>query len=518
LTDKIFYLGLRDEYIRGSWFIWLYIIVCGYMIFAVVYLFKFRILFNHKQFVSLLMTFPLLIIAVVVQLFLPSFPVEMFATAIALLFIAVMIKPPEEFINNSTGLNNFNAYVEDMKRGFMIERPCRLIMVNVSNFMSLKSMLGYDRMAKLLRRIAGVLIDTNSKYGLHAELYYIDTGKFRIMVKPRFYGQVEAAANEINELFKTSLGIGETDINVLAYVCVTDCTSDVSDFETLMAFENDLMKKQFTGDVVHASDIIRKQRYDILLNIDSILDEAFAKNQFSVYYQPIYSVNENRFNSAEALLRLKSEKYGFIPPDIFIPAAEGSGAIHRIGDFVLEEVCKFVSSEEFKELGIDYIEVNLSVVQCMQKDLAKNVIATLKKYNVSPDKINLEITETAAAYSEQIMDANIQQLTQAGIKLSLDDFGTGYSNMERIASLPLHIVKLDKTFSNLEDSKNLMIVLKNTIRMIKDMDMKIVVEGVETQELVKRFSDFKCDYIQGYYFSRPIPKDEFVSFVAGHVE
>jgi EAL domain-containing protein (putative c-di-GMP-specific phosphodiesterase class I) len=185
---------------------------------------------------------------------------------------------------------------------------------------------------------------------------------------------------------------------------------------------------------------------------------------------------------------------------------------------VLEEVCKFVSSEEFKELGIDYIEVNLSVVQCMQKDLAKNVIATLKKYNVSPDKINLEITETAAAYSEQIMDANIQQLTQAGIKLSLDDFGTGYSNMERIASLPLHIVKLDKTFSNLEDSKNLMIVLKNTIRMIKDMDMKIVVEGVETQELVKRFSDFKCDYIQGYYFSRPIPKDEFVSFVAGHVE
>jgi EAL domain-containing protein (putative c-di-GMP-specific phosphodiesterase class I) len=149
----------------------------------------------------------------------------------------------------------------------------------------------------------------------------------------------------------------------------------------------------------------------------------------------------------------------------------------------------------------------------MQKGLADDLINTLKKYNISPDKINLEITETAAAYSQQIMDDNIKALTDAGIKLSLDDFGTGYSNMKRIASLPLHIVKLDKTFTDIEDNQNLTIVLKNTIRMIKDMNMKIVVEGVETEDLVKKFSDYKCDYIQGYYFSKPVPKKDFIAFV-----
>jgi EAL domain-containing protein (putative c-di-GMP-specific phosphodiesterase class I) len=303
------------------------------------------------------------------------------------------------------------------------------------------------------------------------------------------------------------------DINLVPYICIARCPEDITDFEMLIAYGLDFQNRQYTGDVFYAADTIKKERYDILLNIDSIIDEAFANRNFSVYYQPIYSINEQRFTSAEALLRLKNDKYGFISPELFIPAAENNGTIHKIGEFVFDEVCKFITSADFERLGLQYIEVNLSVVQCMQKGLADDLINTLKKYNISPDKINLEITETAAAYSQQIMDDNIKALTDAGIKLSLDDFGTGYSNMKRIASLPLHIVKLDKTFTDIEDNQNLTIVLKNTIRMIKDMNMKIVVEGVETEDLVKKFSDYKCDYIQGYYFSKPIPKEDFIAFV-----
>ena len=108
---------------------------------------------------------------------------------------------------------------------------------------------------------------------------------------------------------------------------------------------------------------------------------------------------------------------------------------------------------------------------------------------------------------------NLQVLKDAGISFSLDDFGTGYSNMRRIASLPLHIVKLDKSFTNMEENPKLLIVLENTIRMIKDMNMKIVVEGIETEDMVKQFSALQCEYIQGYFYSKPIPKDEFVNFI-----
>ena len=130
-----------------------------------------------------------------------------------------------------------------------------------------------------------------------------------------------------------------------------------------------------------------------------------------------------------------------------------------------------------------------------------------------PEQINLEITETAASYSQNIMADNIGSLSEKGIDFSLDDFGTGYSNMRRIALLPLKIVKLDKSFTTIDENPKLMIILQNTIKMIKEMNMKIVVEGIENENLVKQFSNLQCEYIQGYYFSKPIPKDEFIRFI-----
>ena len=197
---------------------------------------------------------------------------------------------------------------------------------------------------------------------------------------------------------------------------------------------------------------------------------------------------------------------------MFIPAAEKSGAIYKIGEFVFEEVCKFISSEEFEHLGLDYIEVNMSVAQCMQSNLASQILTTIKKYNIDPKKLNLEITETAASYSQKTLMDNLITLHDAGIAFSLDDFGTGYSNMRRIVSMPFRIIKIDKSLTEVEDNPKLMVVLKNTINMIKGMNMEIVVEGVETEKLVQLFKELECEYIQGYYYSKPIPKDEFIEY------
>ncbi len=183
---------------------------------------------------------------------------------------------------------------------------------------------------------------------------------------------------------------------------------------------------------------------------------------------------------------------------------------------MLEKVCSFIASGEFKELGLQYIEINLSVAQCMQADLADKILQIMKRYGVTPDKINLEITETAASYSQNIMMENLEKLTREGIEFSLDDYGTGYSNIKSVASLPIKIVKLDKTFVDSENNPRMWTVLKNTIKMLKDMNMHIVVEGVETEGLVKKFTDLNCEYIQGYYYSRPIPESDFVAFMRKH--
>lgn len=509
----IFYLDGNDYYTRGSHFLLLYAAAVIYIVYGLFYICHYRKLFSKRRYTALVAIFPLMIMAVVIQYFFPAMVVEMFANACGLLFISMMIQRPEETIDIETGLGKLSAYVADMKRAFTNEKPVEIILINVANYNTIRDMLGYDGMNEVLHKIADGMVQFNRKQGIEAELYYLGAGKFRFVIDYRHFDKTEDMAKQINASMKKDFRFNHMELNLVTCVCIARCPEDIADVDSLLAFGNDLNTKAYTGEVLYACDIYKKEYYDIMRDMDRIIERALVERKFSVYYQPIYSVNEQRFNSAEALLRLKDDKYGFISPEIFIPAAEKSGAIHKIGAFVLDEVCRFIASEEYRTLQLDYIEINLSVAQCMQNDLANQVLETIDKYKITPDQINLEITETAASYSQKTMLENLSVLSEAGISFSLDDFGTGYSNMRRIASLPLHLVKLDKSFANMGENPRLQIVLQNTIQMIKAMNMKIVVEGIETEKLVQQFSDLQCEYIQGYYYSKPIPKEEFIDFI-----
>ncbi len=509
----MYYLDEQDTYTRGSAFAVLYVIAAFYILYGTMYIFKYRKTVSKRRLIALVSVFPLMMIAVVIQMIFKNYVVEMFANACGILFITMMIQRPEERIDPETGLLKLSAYVSDMRRAFMNEKSIQVIMLNVVNYKPLQEMLGYDATIDAKKLIVDKMVALDKQYGMNSELYYLADGKFRFVVGERHFDKVKSVADEMNSFMKQDLLLHQMDLNMISCVCITRCPEDVEDLDSLMAFGSDFNVKHYNGEVLYAADIYKKEYYDIKRDIDRIIESALANHKFSVYYQPIYSVKEDKFHSAEALLRLYDEKYGFIAPDIFIAAAEKSGAIHRIGDFVLEEVCKFIASDRFEKLGLDYIEINLSVVQCMQNNMAQKVLDMIDKYHVRPDQINLEITETAASYSQKTMMDNLLVLNEAGVHFSLDDFGTGYSNMKRIASLPLYLVKLDKSFTDVEDNPRLQIVLENTIQMIKAMNLQIVVEGVETENLVKQFSDLQCEYIQGYYYSRPVPQDEFVKFI-----
>lgn len=500
-------------YERGKYFFLLYLVSAFYYAVCAIHLLRYRTLFRKGQIWSLCMIYPLTIGAVLYQMYVPAMILENFAIAITLLLTTMMVHRPEDRIDVETGLAKKTAFANDMRRSFINGKPQRIIIVNIGNYKSVKDMLDYDTLELFRKRIATRLEEICRSHGLHAEIYYVGNGRFRCVVDEKYFDRVDEAAYQINDLLKYNIYIGQVEISIVGCVCVVRCPEDISDLDSLMLCGRNISVDDYTGEVLAATDLFDRKYYNLMKDLDGIIEQALAEHRFEVYYQPIFSVKDSRFNSAEALLRLRDEKYGFISPEIFIRAAEQSGAIYKIGAYVLEEVCKFIGSPEFRKLNIDYIEVNLSVAQCMQANLVQEVLETLEKYHVSPDQINLEITETATSHSTTMLNQNLTELTNAGIKFSLDDFGTGYSNMKRIASLPLHIVKLDKSFVNIEESPKLRIVVENTIRMIKDMDMKIVVEGIETAELARIFSNLECEYIQGYYYSKPLPKIEFVNFI-----
>lgn len=169
-------------------------------------------------------------------------------------------------------------------------------------------------------------------------MYYIGNGTFRLVFEERYFHELETYAEELNENLKPNLNLKQMEVNLLACICIVNCPEDISDVDSLFAFGKAL--------------------------------------------------------NSEALLRLRDETYGFISPEVFIPAAEKNGTIHKIGEYVLEEVCQFIASKDFKELGMEYIEVNLSVAQCMEQGLSRKVMEMLKKYQISTRSINLEIAET----------------------------------------------------------------------------------------------------------------------------
>lgn len=514
ITGWVYLLDENDTYVRGKFFWLLYASAFFYAAYAIIFIIRYTKFFGRMKAVALFTMFPFLFAAIILQWIKPHILLEQLSTALALLFIMLMILRPEQRIDSVTGLNKMAAYEEDIKRAYINEKPMHIIMITIANYRSLLDVLGYDGSHEEMKKMSYRFMAINKRNKLGAEMYYIGNGRYRIVIDQEHFKLTKGIAELINNEINHSYVESDIDVGIQAYVCVVKCPEDINDFETIMEFGRKLEKSEFTANVTYAADFLKNTQYNIIKEIDVIIEDALANDKFEVYYQPIYSVKRKKFTSAEALLRLKSEKYGFVSPEIFIPAAEKNGAIHRIGEFVLEEVCKFISGDGFSKLGIEYIEVNLSVIQCMQRNLAGNILKIMKKYNVGTDLINLEITETATSYSQKTMIENINDLTEAGVKFSLDDFGTGYSNMKRIASLPLSIIKFDRSFTDINSSPKMEIILKNTIKMVKDMNMKIVVEGIETEQLVRHFSDLECEYIQGFYYSKPLPKSEFIKFVS----
>lgn len=513
-TQNIFHFNEQNHYERGSHLYILYICAFVNMIICLVYLFKFRKLFSRDKFIALFSMLPLELCAVAIQLFYPKLLVEMFANTVAIFLLGTVAQRPEELLDSVTSLGKHDAYAVNMKKNFANEKPVAIIMVNVSNFMSLQKILNFDGSNEMLQKIAQGLNVINREQKARAEIYYLDNGRFSFVMDEEHRKLVDITAERIDSFMKQSMRIGELELNLVTYVCVAKIPGEIRSFKALIQFERDFHEKyEYTGRVMYVPDLIEQSTMEFTKEIDEIIDNAIAKKFFKVYYQPIYSVKEKKFTSAEALIRLIDDRFGFISPDIFVPAAERSGAINRIGAYVIEEICRFIASDDFKRTGLKYIEVNLSVAQCMQVNLAEEIFQTMDKYGVAPDKINFEITETAANYSQDIMMANIDKLHSKGLCFSLDDYGTGYSNLDRITSLPLTIVKLDKSFVCVGYNSKMWIVLQNTIKMLKEIHMHIVVEGVETQQNLDRFIDLQCDYIQGYYFSKPIPEREFVDFL-----
>lgn len=324
-------------------------------------------------------------------------------------------------------------------------------------------------------------------------------------------------ASVLVEYFQTPRRIKQLDVLLTPYICIVHYPDFVETAEDISNAIEYTLKTGLSGrkqNVITAtkSSLLESRRNTQIVHI---MKHAIRNQEFQVYYQPIYHIDTGKFSSAEALIRLWDENLGYIPPDEFIPIAEQNGMIIEIGELVFREVCSFIKTHDMKALGLDYIEVNLSFVQCIQDNLAPQLAGIMQEYGIDPHLINFEITETASSVKAKTLLKNMDYLISIGNTFSMDDYGTGFSTANYLVNLPFELVKIDKSilWSAMED-QDAFIILRHTVEMLNALRKKIIVEGVETQKMVEVLTEMHCDYLQGFLYSKPLPEEDFIRFLS----
>lgn len=245
------------------------------------------------------------------------------------------------------------------------------------------------------------------------------------------------------------------------------------------------------------------------LTLETALQQALQEQQFELYYQPQVDVTTNQIIGAEALIRWNHPSKGVIPPDAFIPLAEETGLIVEIGKWVLECACQQLAQWNDQGFSDFVVSVNLSALQVQQREFVAEVTNTIKRHNVDPKHIDLELTESMIMRNAKETISALDQLHKLGIQISVDDFGTGYSSLSYLKRFPLDKLKIDRSFVQdiTADSDDAMIC-RTIISMAHNLNLKVIAEGVETQDQLWLLQSYGCELYQGYLYSRPVPASE----------
>lgn len=492
--------------------IWvLYGTAAYYSLVGIAWLIRWRELLSRSEFFTLMAIYLIVFTSFVVEFAFPALHIDMFITSIAMMLLSAFVIRPERRLDSLVGAASLPAYREMCRRAFLSERRLCLVYLEIVNLERLRDLVGKDELQDIVRKVSANL---SNQLERDDTLYYLRNGSFCIVPRNPDADHALGIARRAHEEGRAkSMGNEERSRRTEMRTCIVRIPEDVPDNDTLKAFVRRFAHLAPKSCVTTYDELARRDGFDLEMALSDIVARAIEDHSFMVHYQPIWSLEEQRFPSAEALVRLHDPTFGSVPPTMFIPEAEQNGSIDEIGAILLEKICAFLGNVDFEATGLEYLEVNLSAEQCMRPELAGELLELMGKYGVEPKRMNLEVTETASLFSQEAIDANVRELSAAGVAFSLDDYGTGYSNATRMLNLPFSLVKLDKSFIDNLGDPAVHAMLASTIALLKSIGKRVLAEGVETREQADALAEMGVDYIQGYYYAKPMPQDEFLAFL-----
>lgn len=344
------------------------------------------------------------------------------------------------------------------------------------------------------------------------EIYYIYNNEFAVVLPKYNVEDTYIKALKFLEEFREPVSIKGFKIEIVMKAGIVHCPLHSSNSDELFK-KMELALDQASNSLdlcVYDAKLEKrnKEKYEIQMS----LHDAISNKQFYLVYQPKISLNENKVIGVEALLRWKHPQKGFIDPEQFISIAENIGIINDITRWVIENTVQQLSQWQQKGFYIN-AAINFSTKDVKTDELVEFMKKCIKENRVNPEKIELEITERGAIKNLDFVKSLLNNARKFGFKISIDDFGTGYNSLFNLIKLPVDHLKIDKFFIDRINDLDGQIAVKNIINMAHKLDIKVVAEGVENQKQLEWLKQHACDYIQGYYYSKPLLPDELIKYV-----
>lgn len=508
-TGFVFRFSKAGVYGRGTGMYLLYALALFILILSLKKTIKYSYMLSFEQRNAVYFYTVASILVVIYQMYNDRILLTDFACTISLLLMYFSIQNPEEYVENDIKTLNQKAFMKMCSLSIKGERSFTIVAFELDGFKYINEVLGVENGNELVDSVAKFLHKCFPK----KRIFHLSGIRFAVITSG---DDEEEIVQTINKRFNSPWEVSGVDVVLTPLICLAKYPDHVNTIEEIIyAIDYSIQEagENTFDNIVYANrDFLNRKHRET--TIEHIIKNAMVNDGFQVYYQPIYNVKTKSFSSAEALVRMTDKEMGIIYPDEFIPIAEKSGLIIKLGEIVFDKVCRFLNSEDSIRLGIRFVEVNLSVVQCMQEDLAGRLLEIMDYYKIDYSRINLEITETANFDKNEILINNMNTLIDKGITFSMDDYGTGFSTTNYLIELPFRIVKIDKSivWAAMDNEKALKI-LEYTVAMLRSLELQIVAEGVETLEQADILKKIGCNYLQGYYYSRPITEKEYMDFL-----
>lgn len=498
------------EYVRGP------LNKVGYVVLLIEVAMLCMCYYRHRQTASrsvrrLIEIIPtLVLVLVMVQFVIPKVLLNGIISSLVNIILFISFQSNKIGQDDLTKLYNRVSFFQDFSYLRHQDQSFHLILIHLDDYDSINRKYGVENGDQLLFHIARYLEDFDGKY----RAYRVGNTRFLLLGSHIAQEDYDKTVQTIFERFrwKWTFTEGECFLNVSIAHMGIDNPKDTEN-QIVSQLEYALTKsREINNNSIVFFDKKLGNMYERNTYVLQQVKIAIEKESFEVYFQPLYDCLTQSFTTAESLLRLKDEEGQSISPGEFIPLAEKTGLIDDISWIVLKKVFSFLSTHP--NLPIQSISVNLTMEQLADKTFIKKLHEWQREFNVPFEKIRIEITERSIAKNYQLVKLTMHQLVSEGLKFYLDDFGVGYSNLSNMVSLPFETVKLDMSLVQEidKDSKKYRIV-KYLSQMLHSVGFKVVAECVERKEESEKIQELGIERIQGFYYAKPMPEDEYVEFL-----